>query len=177
MAGKSSSEEQPRTVEVVGERVVTVATDAADSADRTPETTTRTMGFECSSGDWVEGSWTGVDVADLVDAAGTPDDTTHLVVESDDGYRGCVAIDACLDGLLALAGEVDPEASDRDTIDQAGFPRLVAPGLYGPRAVKNVVRLEPVVLAPGENPEGYEDWQLEEKESRRGEGQREEGPE
>lgn len=164
MAGNSESEDQPRSVEVVGERVVTVATDPSDAADPNREIITRKMGFECSSGEWVEGCWAGLEVGDLVEAAGMHDDTTHLVVESDDGYRGCVAVEACLDGLLALAGEVDPEASDRDTIDQEGFPRLVAPGLSGPRAVKNVVRLEPVVLAPGEKPEGYEDWQLGEKE-------------
>ncbi|WP_353635433.1 molybdopterin-dependent oxidoreductase (plasmid) [Halobacterium sp. NMX12-1] len=114
------------------------------------ETTTRVVGFRCTSGDWVEAAWTGVDLAAALDAAGVPAETTHLVVESDDEYRVCLPVADCLDALVAFDGETEPE-SDRPTANEGTFPRVVAPGIDGPHTPKNAARIEPVALDAGED--------------------------
>lgn len=103
--------------------------------------------FICLSGGEFGGQWRGVPVATLVDDVGIPMETTHLVVEAADGFRVCVAVDAALSGMLALA-----DADGR--LD--GAPRFVSPRIDGTQTVKQVARLEPVALGPGESPEDYE---------------------
>ncbi|WP_440991620.1 molybdopterin-dependent oxidoreductase [Haloarchaeobius baliensis] len=109
-------------------------------------TVQRTLGYECLSRGLVDATWRGVPVRDLADAVGLPDETTHLVVESRDGLRGCVPIGTALDGLLALERDGEPLAG----------PRFLAPEIEGPRAVKDVARLAPVALSPDEDRTAYE---------------------
>ncbi|MFD1647612.1 molybdopterin-dependent oxidoreductase [Haloarchaeobius litoreus] len=109
-------------------------------------TVERTLGYDCLSRGLVDATWRGVPVRDLVEAVGLPDETTHLLVESRDGHRGCVPIGTALDGLLALERDGEPLSG----------PRFLAPQIEGPRAVKDVARLEPVALAPHEDRTAYE---------------------
>lgn len=106
----------------------------------------RTLGYECLSGGHVDATWCGVPVADLVDVVGLPGETTHLLVESRDGYRSCVAIRAAAEGLLAL---------ERDGKRLSG-PRFLAPAIEGPRAIKDVVGVTPVALDSDEDRSAYE---------------------
>lgn len=98
--------------------------------------------IRCASGERTAGCWRGVAVADLLDVAAAPGETTHLFVEGRDGYRVGVELRHALDGLLAV--ERDGTALPTDG------PRFVAPGVEGERAVRDVVRVETVTLAPGE---------------------------
>lgn len=109
-------------------------------------TVDRAVSYECLSEGRRNADWRGVPVADLVDAVDVPPGTTHLVVESRDGYRSCVAVDEVLEGLLAL---------ERDGA-RLEHPRFLAPGIEGPRAVKDVVSLTPVALDPDEDRSEYE---------------------
>ncbi|WP_435345879.1 molybdopterin-dependent oxidoreductase [Haloarchaeobius sp. HRN-SO-5] len=109
-------------------------------------TVDRTLGYECLTGGQVDATWRGVPVADLVDAVGLPGETTHLVVESRDGYRSCVEVRVAVEGLLAF---------ERDG-DRLDGPRFLAPAIEGPRAVKDVVALRPVSLDPDEDRAAYE---------------------
>lgn len=144
---------QPRQsasgVTVDGTTTVSVGTDAEWG------TATRTIGFRCTSGDWIAGEWIGVPVATLLEAASVPSATTHLVVEATDDYRACLPIRACLDALLAFDGGTAP-ASDRPTAAPDSFPRFVAPEVGGPRAVQAVARLSAVTLAADESRADYE---------------------
>lgn len=109
-------------------------------------TVERTLGYECLSGGYVDAVWRGVPLMDVVDAVGFPAETTHLVVESRDGYRSCVGIRVAIEGLLAF------ERND----DRLAAPRFLAPEIEGPRAVKDVVALRPVSLDPDEERTDYE---------------------
>jgi hypothetical protein len=135
--------------------VVDGATKVSVGADSEWETATRTIGFRCTSGDWIEAEWTGVPVARLIAAASVPSATTHLVVEATDDYRACLPIRACLDALLAFDGKTTP-ASDHQTAASDSFPRFVAPDVGGPRAVQSVARLAAVRLAANESRSDYE---------------------
>lgn len=106
----------------------------------------RSVSYECLSEGRRNADWSGVPVADLIDAVDVPPGTTHLVVESRDGYRSCVAVDVALEGLLAL---------ERDGA-RLEHPRFLAPGIEGPRAVKDVAALTPVSLDPDEDRSSYE---------------------
>jgi hypothetical protein len=118
------------------------------------EVTTRTVGFECSSGTWLESEWTGVSLEPVLEVATIPPATTHVLVGAADGYRACVAVRA-LAGAMVAYGAVDRPESD--------FPRFVSPSVVGPRAVKNLASLRPVELDPTEEPADYEELHLEEK--------------
>ncbi|MEA5386888.1 molybdopterin-dependent oxidoreductase [Haloarculaceae archaeon H-GB2-1] len=113
----------------------------------------RRIGFECASGDWIEDDWTGVPLADLVDAASMPETTTHVRVESADGYCACIPMVDLMGSLVALDA-VERPASD--------FPRFVSSSVGGPRALKHVVAVEPLALDAGENREDYEELWFEE---------------
>lgn len=117
------------------------------------EVTTRTIGFECASGDWLESEWTGVPLDPVLEAASMPPETTHVLVEAADGYRACVAVRA-LAGAMVAYDAVDRPASD--------FPRFVSPSVVGPRAVKDLASVRPAELQPHEDPEDYEVLYLEE---------------
>jgi DMSO/TMAO reductase YedYZ molybdopterin-dependent catalytic subunit len=109
-------------------------------------TVDQSVSYDCLSEGRRNADWWGVPVADLVDAVDVPEETTHLVVESRDGYRSCVSVDVALEGLLAL---------ERDGASLQ-HPRFLAPGIEGPRAVKDVAALTPVSLDPEEDRSEYE---------------------
>lgn len=100
------------------------------------------IGFECSSGEWIERDYRGVRVDRVLEAVPVPEETTHLVVSADDGHVACPAIWDALDGLLATG--------------ERRSPRFVAPGIAGPRAIKGVERIEAIVLASEAEPESLE---------------------
>jgi len=132
---------------VVGRRARTLT--AADLS--TCAVTTYGEPFHCSSGREIAGRWVGVAVADLLDEADPAPNTTHLRLESRDGYRVCVPIRAALAGVLAFSRDDEP----LDRPDGHGS-RFVAPSVEGPRAVRDVARMEAVVLAPDEDPTDLE---------------------
>ncbi|RKD97709.1 molybdopterin-dependent oxidoreductase [Halopiger aswanensis] len=105
----------------------------------------------CATGDRYTEPWYGVPVLEVLERASVPPETTHLLVESADGYRACVAVDTALEGLLALGKNGRPlaDAGDYET-------RFVAVGADGPRTVKDVARIEALTLEPGADPEAYE---------------------
>lgn len=138
-------------IRVVGETTVTV-TDLATFPSRQ-----RRVEVVCLSGDRYSGRWRGVPVSSLLERAGAPDSTTHLLVAAADGYRICVDVATVLEGAALLAyardGVALADVADYET-------RFVAEGVDGPRTVKDVARLEAVSLAPGEDPEAYEELLL-----------------
>lgn len=119
-----------------------------DRAAERFEVTTRTVGFECASGDWLEAEWTGVPLWPVLEAASIPPETTHVLAEAADGYRACVPVRALAEAMVAY------DAVDRPAGD---FPRLVSPSVGGPRAVKNLASVRPVELEAHEDPEDYEE--------------------
>lgn len=142
----------PDVIRIDGETFATLP-GSLDEATEQSEVTTRSIGFECASGDWLESTWTGVPLDPLLNAGPIPPETTHVVVEAADGYRACI-------GVLDLArAMVAYDAVDRPSTD---FPRFVSPSIDGPRAVKNLARLRPVKLAPHEDPADYEELSLQE---------------
>lgn len=138
-----------RTLTVHGDQPLDLPWDP-DDLERF-ELTSRETGFECASGAWIAAEWTGIPVPDLLEAAGPPPETTHVVFESVDGYRTCVGVGDLLDGLVAY---------DADDDARSGFPRLVSPSVVGPRASKRIVEMSPVALPPDADPEEREDLQL-----------------
>lgn len=122
-----------------------------EAASERFKVTTRTIGLECASGDWLESEWTGVPLDPVLGAASIPPETTHVLVEAADGYRACVAVRDLAGAMIAY------DAVDRPTTD---FPRFVSPSVGGPRAVKNLVSVRPVELEPHEDPEDYEELYL-----------------
>jgi hypothetical protein len=102
----------------------------------------------CGSGEPIEGHWRGIELVELLD--GIDADATHLVVESEDGFRVCVPILDAVGGILAV-----------DRLDTAGFPdglpRLIAPSLSGTRLVRRVVSVDGERLSPSEDPGDFED--------------------
>jgi DMSO/TMAO reductase YedYZ molybdopterin-dependent catalytic subunit len=114
-------------------------------------TVEREFTIACASGDRTTARWTGVRVVDLLDAAEPPPETTHLRLESGDGYRVCLPIGDALDGIVAYArdGELLAETTPYAL-------RFLAPGIDGDRLVKGLRRVEPVELAPGADPADLE---------------------
>jgi hypothetical protein len=111
------------------------------------------VAFECASGDRIEREYTGVAVFDLLEAAATPGDTTHIQFESANGDLACIPL-ADLSGAVLALGEGPGTAPER--------PRFVSPRVLGPRTVKNVCRLRPRALAAGADREAYERLPLDE---------------
>lgn len=105
----------------------------------------------CATGDRHTARWSGVPVPELLSAVGPPPATTHLRLESRDGYRVCVPVYDALDGLVADAREGAPlhECESYRT-------RFVAPGVDGERLVKGLRRVEALALDPGDDPDRLE---------------------
>ncbi|MDB2245151.1 pterin operon protein [Halorubrum ezzemoulense] len=100
-----------------------------------------TCRYRCATGSEFGGEWRGVPVGPLLD--GAPPDTTHLRVESADGYRAHVAVREALDAVVAterLDGPAD------------GLPRLVGPRFDSSQAVRDLAALAPVALPPDADP-------------------------
>jgi len=124
------------TVDVVGE------TGAAVTVPGEFDLVDRQVAFRCASGDRIERTYCGVPVEDVLATVDLPGETTHLRVTARDGHVACLAVTDALDGVLAL--------------ERAGAPRLVAPGIAGPRAIKRVHMMEAVALAADDDPEDLE---------------------
>jgi DMSO/TMAO reductase YedYZ molybdopterin-dependent catalytic subunit len=137
-------------VEIHGERTVSVP--ALGPPDEY-ETVDRTVTFDCASGERKGGRWWGIPVADLIDEAAVPGDSTHLVVEGADGHTALVEVLHALEGVLAYA-------EDGERFDH---PRFVAPGVRGARCVHDVVRIEGTTLEPGADREAFETITAEDK--------------
>ncbi len=141
-------------ITVVGDDEVTVTGDdlaALPSRERA-------VRIDCNSGDHYTAVWRGVEVSALLELASVPGDTTHLLVESEDGYRVCVDVETALDALLAFFRDGRPlaEVADHES-------RFVAAGVDGPRTTKDVATLEAVALSPAEDPERLEELLLNER--------------
>lgn len=105
----------------------------------------------CASGNPIDGPWTGLDVGALLESAEPPAETTHVLVEGEDGFTACIPIAAAVDGVLAF---------ERDGTRSTEAPRFVAHDISGTRTVKAVRRIEALVLDAHEDPEELEDLQL-----------------
>jgi len=105
----------------------------------------------CSTGNRYSADWQGIGIDALCEAASAPERTTHVVIESHDGYRIAVPIVDALNGVLALV------KNDRPLGARTPYAtRFVAPDVEGARDVKGVSRVEFHVLDPGSDPEHLE---------------------
>ncbi|MFB6092959.1 MAG: molybdopterin-dependent oxidoreductase [Haloquadratum sp.] len=151
MEGADSGTAERDEILVDGETPVSLPA-GVEAAAAQFEVTTRTIGFECASGDWIESAWTGIPLNPVLEAASMPAATTHVLVEAADGYRACVAVWDLTEAIVAY------DAVDRPARE---FPRFVSPSVVGPRAVKNLASVRPVELEPHEDPAEYEERSLE----------------
>lgn len=103
----------------------------------------RSVGFECASGDWIEREYEALPAMAVLERVDLPGDTTHVQLESRDGYRACVPVAALVDAVIALG-------------DENGHPRFVSPAVIGPRAIKDLASIRPLSLDAPEDPEAYE---------------------
>jgi DMSO/TMAO reductase YedYZ molybdopterin-dependent catalytic subunit len=115
------------------------------------EVETQRIEVVCASGDRHTAAWTGVPVADLLAAAGVPDETTHVTVESLDEYRVAIPVAEALQGLLAYLKDGVPIGREN-----AYENRLVSGATEGARDIKGVHRIEPTTLSPSDDPETLE---------------------
>ncbi|MFB6082721.1 MAG: molybdopterin-dependent oxidoreductase [Halorientalis sp.] len=102
------------------------------------------VAMNCEDSGPIEGPWTGLELADLLAAAESPPDATHVLVTCRDGYRVCLDAPDALSAVLAYRR--DGEALGPDGI------RIVGPDVDSGRSAKGVARIEPVSLAPDEDP-------------------------
>ena len=135
------------TVRLLVDGVQVLCLEPSDT-DRYP-TETREVSFECSSGDVITGTWRGIPLVSVLRACSLPDETTHVLITARDGHRCCLAVGQAFDALLAYERVDGPSDSD-------GIPRLLVPGIAGPRTLKWVTTIEPMALDPGEDPQEYE---------------------
>lgn len=98
--------------------------------------------YRCHSGETFTGTWRGVRLGDLL--ADADSETTHVRAVSDDGYYVPVPVADALDAVVA---------TERLDADPEGLPRLVGETLDGSWTVRDLVRLEPVVLPAEADPE------------------------
>ena len=134
-------------VHISGTNPIELSQDTVGEFD--PET--RSITVVCASGNRHTAAWTGVRVVDLLDAAEVPAETTHVTVESSDGYRVAVPIREAIEGVLAFVKDGDPIGADHPYAN-----RFVSPVVDGARDIKGVSRIDHTVLEPGEDPESLE---------------------
>lgn len=135
------------SIEVVGDRTVRLDADVLDSLP----TTTKQVSVVCATGHREVATWTGVDVSALCEVVEAPPETTHVVVDSHDGYRMAVPIADALDGLLAFEKDGKPLSATASYVN-----RFVAPDVEGARDVKGVRRVEYHALEPSSDPDALE---------------------
>lgn len=111
----------------------------------------RSVEIVCSSGSRHVSAWGGVPIADLLASGEVPLKTTHLVIESSDGFTACVGVDAAAEGLLAWSRDGSPLGEDHPYAN-----RFVSPAVDGAKTIKGVERLQAIALSPNEEPEDYE---------------------
>ena len=138
-------------ITIVGEEAVTATADDFASLPSAE----RDVRIDCNSGDHYTATWRGVSLADTLELAAIPGETTHVVVASSDGYRVCIDVETAADALLAFFQDGRPLAAA-----EAYESRFVSDGVDGPRTAKDVERIEAVTLEPGEDPEAYENLLL-----------------
>lgn len=115
------------------------------------DTVDREYTIACASGERTTARWTGVPIPALLDATGAPPDSTHLRLESRDGYCVCLPMRDVLDGIVSYARDGKPVA---DTSPYAF--RFLASGVDGERLVKGVRRIEPIALDGEDDPDQLE---------------------
>jgi hypothetical protein len=114
-------------------------------------TAERDVTVACASGERYRARYCGVPVLDLLSCATLPDDTTHLLVEGDDGYRVTVPVGDALDALVALGRDGTPLVRRG-----AEAPRFVASAVDGSRMVSGVRLLAALTLPAAADPERLE---------------------
>lgn len=137
---------EPR-VTVEGPQTFTVSPDTLGDL----EVRSRSVEIVCATGSSYTAAWTGPTVESLLDAASVSPETTHIVVESADGYRVVIPIREALGGVLSYLKDDEPIGANQEYVN-----RFVSPGTEGARDIKGVSRIEPVELEPGEEPESLE---------------------
>ena len=145
-----TTEERPPVsspITVQGDERVSLSPEALASLP----TEERTVTVACASGIRHTATWRGVPVIELLSAADVPDETTHVLVESEDGYRICVDIYAALDGMVAFFRDGTPIAAH-----EPYEARFIAPDIEGARTAKAVAVLEARHLDAGTDPETLE---------------------
>lgn len=143
----ASEERVVDPITVVGDRTVRLTTELVRSF---PEET-RTAEVVCATGSRYEAEWSGIGIGSLCETVDAAADTTHVLVESRDGYRIAVPIVDAMDGVVAF----DKDGHPIDTATPYSN-RFVAPGIEGARDVKGVSRIEFHALDPVEEPERLE---------------------
>jgi DMSO/TMAO reductase YedYZ molybdopterin-dependent catalytic subunit len=120
---------------VVGRVAVPVELDLAELARFGSSDVTAVL--DCTSGWAVEGTWSGVPLRDLLDAAGAATDAARVDIVAVTGWRATLSPSAARDCLLALTEGGQPLGAEH------GAPvRLVAPAHRGLEWVKWVDRIE-----------------------------------
>lgn len=112
---------------------------------------TESVTVVCASGNRHTADWTGVTMVDLLEAAGVPQSTTHVVVESLDEYRVAIPVREAIDGLLAFVKDGEAIGATHEYAN-----RFVSPATEGARDIKGVSRIEHTTLRPEEDPEALE---------------------
>lgn len=83
-------------------------------------------------GDPVDGTWSGIEIPLLLEAADVPDAATHLLFEGANGYQAPVELDRAVEGLVAF-----------ERCDKVGMtPRFLAPDLEIRQCVCQLVTVE-----------------------------------
>jgi DMSO/TMAO reductase YedYZ molybdopterin-dependent catalytic subunit len=140
--------ERPATayVEIEGDRqlLLPTALDACDGFEPVEITTD----MACDDSGPIDGPWTGLELGDLLAAAESPPEATHVLVACRDGYRVCLDVTDALSAVLAYRR--DGEALDPGEI------RVVGPDVGSGRSAKGVVRVEAVTLDADEDPTDLE---------------------
>ncbi|MFB6085481.1 MAG: molybdopterin-dependent oxidoreductase [Halodesulfurarchaeum sp.] len=134
-------------VTVVGETEFTITPETRGSL----KVGTETVEIVCATGSSYTADWRGPTMTSLFEAASVPPETTHVVVESADGYRVVVPVPEAIGGILSYLKDGEPIGES-----QAYVNRFVAPGTEGARDIKGVARIEAVELEPSEDPEALE---------------------
>ena len=102
----------------------------------------------CADSGPIEGPWTGLELGDLLATAESPPDATHVLVTCRDGYRVCLDVTDALTAVLAYRRDGDPLSPEEI--------RIVGPDVESGRSAKGVRRIEPVSIAPEEEPTDLE---------------------
>lgn len=134
-------------VTVEGPEPITVTSDLLTDLD----VTTKSMVIVCATGNRYSADWTGPTVGSLLEATAVRPDTTHVVIESADGYRVAIQVREALGGVLAFLKNGEQIGRQQEYMN-----RLVCPGTDGARDIKGVSRIEPVTLEPDDDPEKLE---------------------
>lgn len=132
------------------ETVIEVDGECIDLIDGDTELTERTIEIRCASGNRSTATWGGVPLRAVLERVPIPLETTHILVESSDGYQCCIDINTALNGLLALR-------RNGSALEGASGPRFVSSSIDGIRTVKDVSKIETVFLAPNETPDEFEE--------------------